>query len=104
MAHADPDLLAKSKFLADIADALNRKGVPRPTVRTDRRPPWCARPTCPDMDAHRRCVRCRVGGAQIPVGEPLGSPEHQSKPAHNPNSNGFLNRVSEVRLLRMPRT
>lgn len=39
-------MLAKGKSLADIAEALNSKGVPRPTVRTVGRPPWCARPTC----------------------------------------------------------
>jgi hypothetical protein len=41
-------LLAKGKSLAEIAEALNSKGVPRPTVRTDGRPQWCARPTCPN--------------------------------------------------------
>ena len=40
-------LLAKGKSLAEIAETLNRKDVPRPTARTDGRPPWCARPTCP---------------------------------------------------------
>ena len=39
-------MLAKGKSLADIAEALNSKGVPRPTVRTVGRPPWCGRPTC----------------------------------------------------------
>ena len=47
-------LLAKGKSLAEIADALNSKGVPPPTVRTDGRPQWCARPTCRDLDACRR--------------------------------------------------
>lgn len=41
-------LLAEDKSMAEIAEALNRKGVPRPTVRTGGRPPWCARPTCPE--------------------------------------------------------
>jgi hypothetical protein len=39
-------MLAKGKSLADIAEALNSKGVPRPTAGTVGRPPWCARPTC----------------------------------------------------------
>ena len=40
-------LLAKGKSLTEIADILNGKGIPRPTARTDGRPRWCARPTCP---------------------------------------------------------
>ncbi len=39
-------LLAKGKSLAEIAEVLNREGVPPATV-TDGRPRWCARPTCP---------------------------------------------------------
>ena len=55
-------LLAKGKSLVEIAEALNSKGVPPPTVQTDGRPPWCARPTCPRPavgTAERPTFRCR---------------------------------------------
>jgi hypothetical protein len=53
-------LLAKGKSLAEIADTLNRKGVP-PTGRTDGRPPWCARPMCPRSAGPRLTAARRFG-------------------------------------------
>jgi hypothetical protein len=53
-------LLAKGKSLAEIAEALNSKGSPRPTARTDGRPPWCARPTCPSAALRQRRERSQA--------------------------------------------
>ena len=55
---------ANGESLSEIAETLNRKGVPRPTVRTGGRPPWCARPTCP-----RPAVEQQSG--RPPMSEPV---------------------------------
>jgi len=44
------------------------------------------------------CAQQRAG-ARVGIREPRGSPTHPSNPVPNSNSNGFLNRVSEVRVL-----